>query len=260
MVSSGVWQLMRPRIIPTLTVSSEGLYRTRAFRKPLYVGDPLNALRIFNEKEVDELCVMDIGPRKHDFSERLSFYEELAQEAFMPLSFGGHLDSLAQMRQIFRAGYEKVIVNTAAVATPSLVKEAAALFGSQSVVVSIDVGRSMFKGERVVVDRGRRPTRLEPVEWASECERLGAGELILRSIRCDGEMQGLDLDLIKRVSSVVDIPVVGVGGAGSLEDLRAALQAGAHAVAAGSLFVYQGPRRAVLINYPAPHSIESLSA
>ena len=251
---------MRPRIIPTLTVSSEGLYRTRSFRKPSYVGDPLNALRIFNEKEVDELCVMDIGPASDDFGDHLAYFQELAQEAFMPLSFGGHLASLNQMELVLRAGYEKVVVNTAAVKTPGLVRESAAVFGSQSVVVSIDVARPMFRGERVVVNRGKKTTNLEPVEWAKQCEQLGAGELIIRSIAHDGQMHGFDLDLITRVSAAVRIPVVGVGGAGSIDDLREAIQAGAHAVAAGSLFVYQGPRRAVLINYPESQDIESLSA
>lgn len=250
---------MRPRIIPTLTIRAEGLYRTRAFRKPTYVGDPLNALRIFNEKEVDELCVLDIGPVGSDFTERLSFLTELAQEAFMPLSFGGHIASLGQMERVLRAGYEKIVVNTAAVKTPGLVREAATVFGSQSVVVSIDVGRPMFRGERVVVGRGTKATKLEPIEWARRCELLGAGELIVRSIAHDGQMQGLDLDLITRVSEAVRIPVVGVGGAGSIGDLREAIQAGAHAVAAGSLFVYQGPRRAVLINYPESQDIEGLS-
>ena len=251
---------MRPRIIPTLTVISEGLYRTRAFRKPSYVGDPLNALRIFNEKEVDELCVMDIGPASSDFEDRLAYFAELAQEAFMPLSFGGHLASLEQMERVLRAGYEKVVINTAAVKTPPIVAEAAAIFGSQSVVVSVDVGLRMFRGERVFIDRGKKATNLDPIDWAKRCEQLGAGELIVRSIPHDGQMQGLDLDLIRRMSSEVSVPVVGVGGAGSMADLREALEAGAHAVAAGSLFVYQGPRRAVLINYPDSKSIEGLSA
>ncbi len=251
---------MRPRIIPTLTVRGEGLYRTTAFRKPSYVGDPLNALRIFNEKEVDELSVLDIGPPAKDFSERLLFFSDLAKEAFMPLSLGGHLTSLPQMEAVFRAGYEKVVINTAAVDTPDLVREASSVFGRQSVVVSIDVGRSWIGGERVRTDRGKKVTNLDPVEWAKQCENLGAGELLVRSIPRDGYMEGLDLELIKRMSAAVSIPVVAVGGAGSFEHLREALQAGAHGVAAGSLFVYQGPRRAVLINYPESQEIESLAA
>ena len=251
---------MRPRIIPTLTVSLEGLYRTIAFRKPSYVGDPLNALRIFNEKEVDELCVLDIGPPAKDFSDRLLFLSDLAKEAFMPLSMGGHLTSLSQMEAVFRAGYEKVVLNTAAVDTPDLVREASSVFGRQSVVVSIDVDRSWLRGERVRTNRGQKATGLDPVEWAKRCEALGAGELLIRSIPRDGHMKGFDLGLVKRVSAAVTVPVVAVGGAGCFEHLREALQAGAHAVAAGSLFVYQGPRRAVLINYPESQEIESLAA
>lgn len=249
--------MMRPRVIPVLTINGEGLYRTRAFKNPVYIGDPLNALRIFNEKEVDELFVFDTSEAPS--LERWELVNSMASEAFMPMGYGGHLSSLQQIEDVFRAGYEKVVLNTWAERDPNLLREAVATFGGQSIVVSIDVRKSWTGREQVFTDRGRHKTGIEPVKFVRECVDIGIGEILIRSIPHDGQMQGMALDLIGRVASEVAVPVVAIGGAGNKEHLKEALLAGAHAVAAGSMFVFQGPRRAVLISYLSPKELESLS-
>ena len=199
------------------------------------MGEPLNAVRIFNEKEVDELFVLDISPDAAGASARWPRFCELAEEAFMPMAFGGHVDSLEKMEAVFRAGYEKVVLNTAAMACPGLITEGAAQFGGQSIVLSIDVARRWGRGPRVTVDRGRTVTQWAPAAWAVECTRLGAGEILLRSIAHDGLMKGLDLELVAEVSAAVSVPVVATGGAGCLADLQAGLAAGAGGLAVAGL-------------------------
>ena len=248
--------MLSTRVIVVLTIMDGGLYRTRGFKSPSYVGDPLNAIRIFNDKEVDELIVLDISPDRTPNKSNDKLYAQMAAQAFMPTSFGGGINSIDQMENLFYLGYDKMIVNSAAVDNPELAKDAAARFGGQSIVVSIDVGRSLLGKEDVVVDLGARRTGLDPIEHAKKCEELGAGEILIRSIRRDGLMQGYDLDLISKVASAVSIPVVAAGGAGSCDDFSAALAAGAHSVSAGSMFVYHGKHRAVLINYPGPDEFE----
>jgi len=238
------------RVIPSLTLIDDGLYRTKKFKKPSYVGDPLNAVRIFNEKEVDELFVLDITP-SHTWDEgRLQLLREMAEEAFMPMGLGGNISTVAHVERAFEMGYDKVVINSASIGNTRLIKELAGRYGGQSIVVSIDVGKKMFGGASVYADLGRKSANIDPVDHALQCEKAGAGEIVIRSIDHDGLMGGFDLDLIARVSSSVSVPVVAAGGAGSLDDLGRALESGAHAVTAGSMFVYHGPHRAVLINYP----------
>lgn len=241
--------MFEPRVIPALTLIEDGLYRTRRFKKPSYVGDPLNAVRIFNEKEVDELIVLNISPAHEWNKERLELLEQMAAEAFMPMALGGCISSEDHVECAFDMGYDKVVVNSAAVDDIGLIETLCGRFGGQSIVVSIDVGKKMFGGTAVFTNLGRRATKIDPVEHALRCEKAGAGELIIRSIEHDGMMQGFDLDLVSRVSAAVSVPVVATGGAGSAEHLAAGLAAGAHSVSAGSMFVYHGPHRAVLINY-----------
>ena len=248
--------MLYTRVIVVLTVIDDGLYRTRGFKSPSYVGDPLNAIRIFNEKEVDELQVLDISPHRAGSESRRRLFSQMATQAFMPTSFGGGIKSTQQIKELFRDGYDKVVLNTAAVADPDLIREAVSRYGSQSVAVSIDTAKSLLGREEVAIDLGRRKTGLDPVEHAQRCEGLGAGEIIIRSIRHDGHMRGYDLDLVRRISEAVSVPVVAAGGAGSLSDFKAALQAGAHSVSAGSMFVYHGKHRAVLINYPGLNEFE----
>ena len=242
--------MFAPRIIPALTLIEEGLYRTRRFRKPSYVGDPLNAVRIFNEKEVDELIVLDITPEHRWKEDRLQLLEQMAAEAFMPMALGGNISTVEHVERAFQMGYDKVVINSAAIDDIGLIETLTGRFGGQSIVVSIDVGKKLFRGRTVFSNLGRKAAGIDPVDHALRCEQAGAGEIIIRSIEHDGLMQGFDVDLIARVSAAVSVPVVAAGGAGSVEDLAHALSAGAHSVSAGSMFVYHGPHRAVLINYP----------
>jgi cyclase len=238
-----------PRVIAALTMQDGRLVRTRGFKKPSYVGDPINAVKIFNDKGTDELVLLEIGDKPFDDA-RVQYIRKVAGEAFMPISYGGGVRTIEHVRAVIRSGFEKVVLNTALHRTPALAGEAAREFGAQAVVASIEVARGFIGGSTVRTECGRRNTGLKPVDWARKCEEIGCGEIVLTSIDRDGSMEGYDLDLVRDVSAAVSIPVIALGGAGTVEHLREGIAAGASAVAAGSMFVYYGPRRAVLINYP----------
>jgi cyclase len=249
--------MLTTRVIPVLLLRGSGLYKTQRFKKPKYVGDPLVALKIFNEKEVDEIVVLDTTASIEGRGPNFPLIEGMASECFMPLAYGGGITSVEQMSKLFYLGIEKVVINTSAAATPQLIAHAADRFGSQSVVVSIDVSTKMFRGKTVYVEGGRLNTRLPPVEFAQRAEELGAGEIILNSIDRDGMMQGYDLEMLRSVVDAVNVPVVALGGAGEMVHFQQAVdQAGVSAVAAGSMFVFQGPHRAVLINMPERQQLE----
>ena len=250
--------MTEPRVIPMLTLIGEGLYRTVAFRKPVYVGDPINAVKLFNDKEVDELMVADVSPERAGDRIQYGLLEDIATEAFMPMAYAGKITSLEQVDRLLRLGYEKVVLNTATVTNFDLIAEISSRFGAQSCVVSIDVGKPLFGKPQVMIDCGRRKTGLDAIEHLQRCQEAGAGELLLRSISKDGTMAGYDIELIAMAAAVVEIPLVAVGGAGTLEHLAAALRSGAHSVAAGSMFVFQGKHRGVLINYPQRAQISAL--
>lgn len=238
-----------PRVIVALTMQDGRLVRTRKFKKPSYVGDPINAVKLFNDKGVDELVLLEIGDRPFDDA-RISTIRSIASEAFMPIGYGGGVRTIEQVRSVIRCGFEKVVLNTALHRTPGIAAEAAREFGAQAVVASMEVATSLFGGAKVMTECGRLATKWTPVEWAKRCEELGCGELIVTSIDRDGSMEGYDLEVLRRVAEAVTIPVIALGGAGTVAHLRAGIAAGASAVAAGSMFVYYGPHRAVLINYP----------
>ncbi|HXT16703.1 MAG TPA: AglZ/HisF2 family acetamidino modification protein [Gemmatimonadaceae bacterium] len=244
--------MWRTRVIPTLLLHRGGLVKTERFRKPKYVGDPINAARIFNEKEVDELVVLDIGATVEGREPDMRRIEELAGECFMPLAYGGGIRTLEQVGRILTVGIEKVVLNSVLASNPAVVSEASRMAGSQSVVVSIDARRRWWGAYRTYTRGGRTSTGLHPVEAAKRAEDLGAGEILLTSIDREGTYRGYDLELIAAVSSAVTIPVVACGGARQIDDLAAAIGAGASASAAGSLFVFNGPHRAVLISFPDP--------
>jgi cyclase len=250
--------MLRPRVIPVLLLKGAGLYKTVRFREPAYVGDPLNTMRIFNDKEVDEICVLDIGGRFGQKTPQLERIKELAAETFMPISYGGCISSLSQVQAILKAGVEKVVLNSLAVDNPEEVRRIVAYAGSSSVVVSLDVKRNWLRRQEVLTEGGTRPTRMSPVEAARAAEAMGAGEILLTSIDCDGTQLGYDVDLVREISHAVSVPVVACGGAGSLDHVREVLAVGASAAAAGSMFVYQGRHRAVLISYPSPSEVEGL--
>lgn len=239
------------RVIPVLLLRRNSLVKSVRFRRPSYVGDPINTVRIFNEREVDEIVILDIDASPSQSELQYSLIEEIAAEAFMPFAYGGAIRSVEQARKIFRRGAEKVVINTATHQNPELITELANEFGSQSVVVSIDCKRNWLGQYQVVTRQARTRTRKTPEAWANEVERLGAGEILLTSVDRDGCFSGYDIELTTRVVSSVDIPVIACGGAGNLEHIRQVVrEGGASAAAAGSLFVFQGAQRAVLVNYP----------
>jgi imidazole glycerol-phosphate synthase subunit HisF len=241
-----------PRVIPVLLLDGEKLVKTVKFKSPKYVGDPLNAVKIFNEKEVDELAFLDIKASIENRPPPLEFLYQIAGECFMPLSYGGGLRELDQIRDVLRVGIEKVVVNSHAVEDPLFVQRVADRHGSSTIAVSIDVKKTLFGKYEVYTHGGTQNSHLDPVAFAVEMDRMGAGELLLCAIDRDGTMEGYDLELVRRVSQEVGIPVIAAGGAGSVADFgRAVDEAHAAAAAAGSLFVFKGKYRAILISYPS---------
>lgn len=232
-------------------MQDQGLVKTVKFASPNYLGDVINAVRIFNEKEADELCLLDIRASMEKRGPDFSLLKDIASEAFMPMSYGGGISTLEQAKQIFFIGYEKVILNTSFVRNPDLVKEIAGYVGSQSVVVSIDAKKKLMNGYNCYINDGSQKIDKSPQELAILAEQAGAGEILLNSLDRDGTMQGYDLNLVRSVSETVHIPVIACGGASGINDLKLVLEEGqAHAAAAGSLFVYYGRKKAVLINMP----------
>lgn len=243
--------MFRPRIIPVLLLKDLALVKSVRFRDHKYIGDPINAVRIFNELKADELVFLDIQASRESRLVSLDFVRDVGEEARMPFSVGGGIKTLDDIRNVLAAGAEKVVIGTQAALDPDFVRRAADEFGSSTIVVCIDVKRKLFKGELAFVLGGSRATSFTPVEFAQLMESNGAGELIIQSIERDGTMKGYDIELTKSVSSAVPIPVIALGGAGGKKDLTDAYtRANANALAAGSMFVYQDERRGVLINYP----------
>ena len=247
--------LIRPRVIPTLLIDKGNLVKTKKFDKPRYLGDPINAIRIFNEKCVDELCVLDISASREHREPDYGLLEDMASEAFMPLSYGGGITTLEQVKRIFRIGYEKVVINSASINDLSIIREASEYFGNQSIVVAIDYKRSLF-GNYCRINDGTKKTHLAPCQHALDVTDAGAGEILLYSIDNDGMRCGYDLEMISDLTHQISIPVIACGGAKDLNDFRAAIDAGASAVAAGSMFVFWGDRQAVLINYPTEEELK----
>lgn len=252
--------MLNPRIIPCLLVQDKGLVKTVRFKDPKYVGDPINAVRIFNEKEVDELMVLDIDATSQAREPDYRTIENLAAECRMPLCYGGGIKTADQARKIFGLGVEKVSIGSAAVEDPGLVERMAASVGRQSVVVVIDVKKRFLGGKYDVwIRNARKNAKLEAVEFAKEMEARGAGEIVLNSIDNDGVMKGYDHALVDSVRDAIGVPLTVLGGAGSLDDLASLIRKhGIIGAAAGSLFVFKGVYKAVLINYPRPSEKESL--
>ena len=248
--------MIRPRVIPCLLLKNEGLVKTVKFKDPKYLGDPINIVRIFNDKEVDELIFLDITATVENRPPNFEILGKITSECFMPLGYGGGIRTLEDVRKLLAIGVEKIVLNTSAVENPSLIRAAADYAGSQAVVISMDVKKTMFGKYEVYTRGGRKATGLDPVKFAVEMEKQGAGELFLNSIDRDGTMQGYDLELVRRVADSVTVPVVACGGAGNIQHLAEAIQAGASAAAAGSMFVFQGPLRGVLISYPAQQELK----
>lgn len=243
--------MYRARIIPCLLIRGNGLVKTKRFKDPVYIGDPLNAMRIFSDKEVDEIVVLDIDASRLGGEINYDLISEMAGEAFMPMAYGGGIRSIDQVRRLIRSGIEKIVVNSAAVDSTDVITAAAGIFGRQAVVGAIDVKRSLFGGYKVMVKSGTVEARVTLDDHVRNLVSAGVGEILINSIDQDGLMSGYDLNLVRLVSELVDVPVVACGGAGTIEHLKAGVAAGAAAVSAGSMFVFHGKRRAVLINYPS---------
>lgn len=242
--------LVRPRIIPVLLIDDRDLVKTKRFADPTYLGDPVNAVKIFNIKRVDEIVILDISATRRRQEPDYDFIEDIASQAFMPLSYGGGISSLDQAKRVLSIGYEKVVLNTALIERSSLITEIADFAGSQSVVASIDAKR-VENDWKCVISDGSKIVNVAPSELAQSAERLGAGEIFLNCIDRDGTYDGYDIDLVRSVADNVSIPVTACGGAKGIHDLKNVLQVGhAHAAAAGSMFVFYGRLHAVLIQFP----------
>ncbi len=252
--------MLRPRIIPCLLVHKKGLVKTVNFKDPKYVGDPINAVKIFNEKEVDELIVLDMDASAENREPDFTLIKNLAAECRMPLCYGGGVKSVAHAKQIINLGAEKVALSSAAVEKPKLVSDIAEEVGKQSVIVVIDVKKKGLLGKyEVFTHNGTRATGKNPREFAKEMERLGVGEIVVNSIDHDGVMKGYDMKLIESIRESVNVPMTVLGGAGSLSDIKQIVDRfGVIGVAAGSLFVFKGIYKAVLINYPKRSELAEL--
>lgn len=250
--------MLRTRVIPVLLMNGGGLVKTVKFKCPKYVGDPINAVKIFNEKEVDEIILLDITATIENRPPNFGMIRDIAGECFMPLAYGGGIRSFDDAQAVFQCGVEKVVLNSAA-GDLGLIKQIASTYGSQAVVISIDARRNFFGKRSVYSHSGSKSRGIVPTEFARMTADAGAGEILINSIEREGTYQGYDLDLVSSVSEVVSIPVVALGGAASVDDLAFVVkQGGASAAAAGSIFVFHGKHRAVLINFPSQEELRSL--
>lgn len=243
--------MLRPRIIPSLLIQDNGLVKTVNFKNPKYVGDPINAVKIFNEKEVDELAIFDIDATVLGKEPNYSLIERLASQSMMPLCYGGGVKTVEQAQRIFSLGIEKIALSSAVLQNPKLITQISDRVGAQSVIVVLDVKKKLLGGYEVFTHNGKKATGINPFKFVEEAQKLGAGEIVINSIDKDGIMKGYDLDLIAKVREKITLPMTVLGGAGSLDDIEKVIdQHGVIGVAAGSLFVFKGPYKAVLINYP----------
>ena len=251
--------MLKVRVIPCLLYYKKGLYKTVKFKDPSYIGDPINAIKIYNEKEVDELILLDIEASVDNREPNYKLITEIASECFMPLAYGGGIKKLDEVKKILEIGVEKISLNTSAAINIQLVSEIANAFGCQSVIGSIDVKNNFFGKKEVVINRGKKSIKETPVKYAKILEEAGTGEILLTSVDKEGTWNGFDLDLILDITSSVKIPVIANGGAGSLNDIQYAVKnGGASAVAMGSMVVYQKKGMGVLINFPERKVLEEI--
>ena len=250
--------MLRTRVIPVLLLRNKGLVKTVRFDKSKYIGDPINAIKLFNDKEVDELVFLDIDAGKQQRKPDFELIKNIASECFMPLGYGGGITEYEDIAKLFAIGVEKVIINSVALKDMGLISQASEVFGDQSIVLSVDVQKSLWGKYQVYSHAKIKHQRTDLIGYIREAQEAGAGEIIINSVDQDGTMQGYDLGLIQKVVEATSVPVVACGGAGTLADLRKAVNVGASGVAAGSLFIYHGPHKAVLINYPSQQQLTAL--
>ena len=242
--------MLKHRVIPCLLLRNGGLVKTMRFKDAKYVGDPINAIRIFNDKEVDELMVLDITASKENKEPDYDLVEQFASECFMPLCYGGGIKTVEQAKKLFSLGVEKVCLQTSILEDLSLVKKLSAQFGNQSVLVSVDLKKNWRGVPKLYAAATGKTLDYKWTDFLQEAVKAGAGEIVLNAVDKDGTMEGMDIKLIEEAANAIPIPLIAVGGVGSLADIKAAVNAGASAVSAGAYFVFQGPHRAVLITYP----------
>lgn len=251
--------MFRPRIIPVLLLKKQGLVKSIKFKNHRYIGDPINAVKIFNDKRADELVFLDINATRDNRLISLDFVSKVGDEANMPFAVGGGIKTIEDIRKILENGAEKVVINTAAIENPNFVREASVTFGSSTIVICIDIKKNLFGKLQVVYKNAERKSKVDPILFAKKMEIEGAGEIIIQSVDRDGTFAGYDLDTIRQVSESVTIPVVALGGAKDFKDFKNVTEnCFASAAAAGSMFVYHGQRKAVLINFPTKHQIKEL--
>lgn len=244
--------MLIPRVMPCLLVNKDRLVKTLRFKKPSYIGDPVNAIKIYNEKEVDELIIMDIAATVEKRKPNFDLIREVADECFMPVCYGGGVSSIDEMKRLFGLGVEKVSVNSHSFNNPDLIYQSAKAFGSQSIIISMDVKQNIFGKYRFCTHSGTKASKIGVIEYVKMVEKSGAGEILLNSIDRDGTWVGFDINLINMVTDVVNIPVIALGGAGNLSDISEVVyRGGASAVALGSMAVYQGKNLGVLVNFPS---------
>jgi len=250
--------MAHPRVIPILLLRNRGLVKTRRFAEPKYIGDPINAIRIFNEKEVDELIVLDIDASKAGREPPYDQIEEFASECFMPLCYGGGITSIDQVQRLFAIGVEKVSVQTSALNDFALVSQIATRFGRQAVVVAVDVKKTLLGQYKLFSAASGKTVGRDWKEFLEAAVAAGAGEILLTAVDRDGTLSGMDLPLIRAAAPLCSVPLIASGGLSSLADIRSAVDAGASAVAGGAFFVFHGPHRAVLITYPRQAELTAL--
>jgi cyclase len=251
--------MLRPRIIPSLLIHDKGLVKTIKFKDPKYIGDPINAVKIFNEKEVDELAVFDIDASVFGYEPNYNLIEKLAKQSRMPICYGGGVKTTKQAQKIFNLGVEKIALSSSIIQNPALISEISEKVGSQSVIAVLDVKKKLFGGYEIFTHNGKKATGMSPFKFAKKFQELGAGEIVINSIDNDGMMSGFDMNLIAKVREAINIPLTVLGGAGSLEHIqKVILNNGIIGVAAGSLFVYRGIYKAVLISYPSKEEKNSI--
>jgi cyclase len=242
---------MIPRLIPVLLLQDNGLVKTKRFKNPTYIGDPINAVKIFNEKQVDELVFLDIRATLKGYSPNFDCISEIASECFMPFAYGGGIKSIEHIQKIIRLGAEKVIINSALYSNPDIIRQASEQFGRQSIIASIDVKKDIFGQYKIFSSGGTKKQKESIKDVIHKAQNYGAGEILINNIDLDGQMTGYDEKLFSQISSKIDVPLIACGGAGSMQDFRNLYQTGyVDALAAGSFFVFQGKHNAVLITYP----------
>ena len=250
--------MLKHRVIPLLSLDNYKLIKTLRFKNPQYIGDPINAIHIFNEKEVDEIIIIDITASKENREPNFDLIEEIAGECYMPLTYGGGIRSVEDVDRILSIGVEKVSLQSSIIKNPNFINDLAKRFGSQSIVVSVDVKKNWLGKLKYFVPAKESTLELDLIDLIKDLVNAGAGEVLLNAVDKDGTLSGPDLEMIKQVSNSIEVPIIACGGISSLEDIKAAVEVGASAVAAGSFFVYYGPHRAVLISYPKYHELEQL--